>query len=62
MLQELPQLESLTLTHTGVYPVTLDDVAGFPALRELNLLDVQPDFSWAEVEARFPGLKYSEDD
>jgi hypothetical protein len=62
MLQELPRLESLTLTHTGVYPVTLDDVAGFPTLRELKLLDVQPDFNWAEVKACFPGLKYSEDD
>jgi hypothetical protein len=62
MLQKLPQLESLLLTHTGVYPVTLDDVAAFPTLRELNLLDVQPDFSSKEVEARFPGLAFSVDD
>jgi hypothetical protein len=62
MLQELPQLGSLVLTHTGVYPVTLDDVDAFPALRDLNLLDVQPDFSWTEVKERFPGLRFSVDD
>lgn len=62
LLQKLPRLEALTLTHTGVHPVTLDDIAAFPELQSLSLLDVQPDFSRQALKARFPNLDYGEDD
>lgn len=62
ILQQLPELESLTLTHTGIAPLTLDDVAAFPKLRKLDLLDVQPAFTRAAAKTQFPHLDLWLDD
>ncbi|MBD3673446.1 MAG: hypothetical protein HUJ26_07955 [Planctomycetaceae bacterium] len=61
ILQKIPHLEALTLTHTGL-SVSLDDIAAFPELRSLSLLDVQPEFTRSELKSRFPNLDYWEDD